>query len=62
MVGGGVEIVYREEPTRIGEFRYFRKLLSNQKAYIDLGWTPTTEMEDGVRRTVDAYKAQAASR
>ena len=35
---GPVEILYREEPTRIGEFQYFRKLLSNQKAYVELGW------------------------
>jgi len=57
---GGVEIVYKEEPNRIGEFQYFRKLISNNKAYMDLGWAPETDLEDGVRRTIEWYKREVA--
>jgi UDP-glucose 4-epimerase len=57
---GSVEIVYKEEPTRIGEFQYFRKLISNNKAYIDLGWAPDVELEEGVRRTIEWYKREMA--
>lgn len=53
---GGVEIQYKEEPTRVGEFQYFRKLISSNKAYIDLGWAPEMDLEEGVRRTIDWYK------
>jgi UDP-glucose 4-epimerase len=53
---GGVDITYKEESSRVGEFQYFRKLISNNKAYIDLGWTPIVDLEDGVRRTIDWYK------
>ncbi len=55
---GGVEIVYREEPTRVGEFQYFRKLISSNKAYIELGWQPEVDLEEGVRRTIDWYKRE----
>ena len=57
---GGVEIQYKEEPTRVGEFTYFRKLISSNKAYIDLGWAPEVDLEEGVRRTVEWYKKEAA--
>lgn len=55
---GGVAIVYREEPNRVGEFLYFRKLISNNKAYIDLGWAPEIDLEKGVQRTVDWYRRE----
>lgn len=54
---GGVEIQYKEEPTRVGEFQYFRKLISSNKAYIDLGWAPEVDLEEGVRRTIEWHKA-----
>ena len=57
----GVKIVYREEPTRVGEFQYFRKLLSNNKAQIELGWQPEIDLEEGVRRTIDWYKRNVLS-
>ena len=53
---GGVEIDCKEEPTRVGEFQYFRKLISSNKAYIELGWEPKIDLEEGVRRSVDWYK------
>jgi len=55
-VWGDVEIEYRPEPTRIGEFQYLRKLISNDKAYVELGWEPTTDLIEGVKRTVDWYR------
>ena len=54
---GPVEIAYREEPTRIGEFQYFRKILSSHKAYVELGWEPRVDLEDGVRRTIAWFRA-----
>lgn len=59
---GGMEIQYKEEPTRVGEFTYFRKLISSNKAYIDLGWAPEVDLEEGVRRTVEWYKKEAAAK
>jgi len=56
-VWGSVEIEYRPEPTRIGEFQYLRKIISNAKAYVELGWEPKTDLIDGVRRTVDWYRS-----
>jgi UDP-glucose 4-epimerase len=57
---GGVEIEYREEPNRIGQFQYFRKLISSNKAYIDLGWAPEVDLEEGVRRTIESYKREVS--
>lgn len=58
---GGVEIVYREEPSRVGEFQYFRKLISTNKAYMELGWQPEIDLEEGVRRAIDWYKREVLS-
>jgi len=55
---GGVEIQYKEEASRVGEFQYFRKLISSNKAYIDLGWAPEVDLEEGVRRTLEWYKQE----
>ncbi len=55
---GGVEIIYKEEPTRVGEFQYFRKRISSNKAYIELGWEPQVDLEEGVRRTIDCHKRE----
>lgn len=54
---GGVAIIYREEPSRVGEFRYDGKYITSDKAYRDLGWAPTTDIEAGVRQTIDWYKS-----
>ncbi len=53
---GPMEIVYREEPTRIGEFQYFRKIMSNQKARVELGWEPRVDLENGVRQTIAWFR------
>jgi nucleoside-diphosphate-sugar epimerase len=53
---GDVEITYRDEPARVGEFQYFRKILSSNKAYIELGWQPQIDLEEGIRRTIDWYR------
>ena len=55
-VWGSVEILYREEPSRIGEVQYLRKVLSDHKARIELGWEPRVDLEEGVRRTIDWYR------
>ena len=55
---GGIEIIYREEPTRVGEFQYFRKLISSNKAYIELDWQPQIDLEEGVRRTIEWYRQE----
>jgi len=53
---GDVQIVFKQEPTRVGEVQFFRKLLSSNKANIELGWEPTIDLEEGVRRTIEWYK------
>ena len=58
-VWGPVEVRYREEPSRIGEFQYMRKIISNAKAYVELGWEPRTDLEEGVRRTVEWYRSRS---
>lgn len=60
-VWGAVDIEYRQEPTRVGEFQYLRKIISNAKAYVELGWEPRTDLDDGVSRTVAWYRAKQAS-
>jgi nucleoside-diphosphate-sugar epimerase len=57
-VWGPIEIEYRPEPSRIGEFQYMRKIISNAKAYVELGWEPTTDLEDGIKKTVNWYRSQ----
>lgn len=54
----GGEIEYKAEPTRIGEFQYLRKIISNAKAYVELGWEPKTELESGLRRTILWYRSE----
>ena len=53
---GEIEITYQPEPNRIGEFQHLRKILSKAKAYVDLGWQPTTDLETGVRRTLEWHQ------
>lgn len=53
----GVSIEYKVEATRAGEFAHFRQLISNARAYVDLGWEPRVDLEEGVRRTVEWYRA-----
>ncbi|HDD35233.1 MAG TPA: NAD-dependent epimerase/dehydratase family protein [Candidatus Desulfofervidus auxilii] len=55
---GGVEIQYKEEPTRRGEFKYFRQIISSNKAHIELNWEPRIDLEEGVRRTIEWYKKE----
>jgi len=57
-VWGPIEVEYRPEPTRIGEFQYLRKIISNAKAFVELGWEPKTDLGDGVRQTVEWYRRE----
>lgn len=57
-VWGPAEIIYKPEPTRIGEFQYLRKIISSAKAYVELGWEPKIDLEDGVRRIIEYYKSR----
>lgn len=50
-----VEILYREEPTRVGEFKHFRQVISSVKAHTELGWRPKVCLEDGIRQTIKWY-------
>ena len=59
-LAGPVKIEYIQEPSRIGEFQYFRKLISSNKAYIELGWEARIDLEEGVRRTIEWYRAEKA--
>jgi UDP-glucose 4-epimerase len=53
---GGVEIDYRQEPSRIGEVRYVGKVISSRKACLELEWTPEVDLEEGVLRTIEWYR------
>jgi len=55
---GEAKIIYRPEPTRVGEFQYLRKIISNAKAFVELGWEPGVDLEEGVRRTIEWYKQE----
>ena len=52
----GVEIEYIIEPSRRGELTMDGIAISNQKAKRDLGWSPDTNLQEGVRLTVDWYR------
>jgi nucleoside-diphosphate-sugar epimerase len=58
---GGIEVVYQEAPpTRVGELQYFRKIISNAKAYVDLGWEPKTDLDVGIREAIAWYHRHVA--
>lgn len=59
--GEVVQVEYRPEPTRAGEFQYMRKIISNAKAFVDLGWEPCTDLHQGIKGAVEWYKKQTAS-
>jgi UDP-glucose 4-epimerase len=52
-VWGPIEIEYRPEPERIGEVQYLRKIISNAKAFVELGWEAKIDLESGIRRTIE---------
>jgi len=54
------EILYREEPTRVGEFKYFRQVVSSAKAQIELGWQAKVSLVDGIRETIKWYNEAIA--
>ena len=58
---GNVEISYQEDNSRVGELKYDRKIVSSNKAYIDLGWEPETDIESGVQKTIEWYKKEILS-
>jgi nucleoside-diphosphate-sugar epimerase len=58
---GDVEISYQEESSRVGELTYDRKIVSSNKAYIDLEWQPETDIESGVQQTIEWYKQEILS-
>lgn len=47
----GVEIHYRD--ARPGDFR--GRVASNEKAFNELGWQPTVDLEEGIRKYIDWY-------
>ena len=54
---GKTAVEYRPEPSRVGEyFKQLRQIVSNAKAYVELGWQPSVDLEEGVRQTIEWYK------
>ena len=58
----GVEIEYIIEPNRRGELKMDGIVISNEKAFKDLGWKPTTELKEGVQRTAEWYQREILNR
>jgi UDP-glucose 4-epimerase len=55
---GGAEIQWKEEPTRKGEFKRGDRVISNNKAWVELKWRPTVDLEEGVKRSIEWFKAE----
>ena len=55
LLGGGVRIEYA--PARPGDYR--GKEVSAEKARRELGWEPTVDFEEGMRRTIEWYRARS---
>ena len=53
----GRAIPARHEPSRAGDVR--DSLASLDRARSILGWTPSVSLEDGLRRTIDSFRAPA---
>lgn len=54
LVEGDVKIIYT--PARPGD--YTGKEVSRQKAKRELGWEPTTDFEEGMKKTIEWYKKE----
>ena len=48
------------DPSRRGELSLAQIEISNRKAADELGWSPETELGEGVADTVDWYRANLA--
>ena len=59
-VGKG-EIEYVIDPSRRGELSMEEIVISNDKAKRDLDWSPSTPLDDGVRRTIEWYREELAN-
>ena len=53
ILGGKVPIEFK--PPRAGDYR--GKVVSAEKAHRDLGWTPTTDFEEGMRQYIDWFRS-----
>jgi len=51
----GARVEYK--PGRPGDFK--GKIASNDKAYRDLGWKPKIDLETGVKKYIEWYKANS---
>lgn len=51
----GLKVEHVVDVSRRGELNLESVVISNHKALKELGWSPTTELEEGVRRVVDWY-------
>jgi nucleoside-diphosphate-sugar epimerase len=56
MVGGKKTINWHTRPVRAGEIYFLNS--SNAKATKMLGWEPKVSLEDGLRRTIELWRAQ----
>lgn len=47
-----VQIEYVEEPSRVGEMGYLRKVINSDKALMELGWEPKIDLHQGLRNLI----------
>ena len=55
---GGVDIEYRPEASKFGDPQYEGREVICRKARQELGWEPKVDIEEGVKRTIEWYRAE----
>lgn len=54
---GGVPIEYRQETSKFGDAQYRGMEMNSAKALRELGWEPKVDLQEGVQRTIEWYRA-----
>jgi UDP-glucose 4-epimerase len=57
-LSGGAPIIFQDDPARRGELDGNSRTILCDRAQRELGWEPLVDFEDGVRRTVEWYRAR----
>lgn len=55
IAGHTVDVKFEEQPNRVGELVAMRTIISNAKAFAELGWEPHIDLEYGLRSIVSDY-------